>query len=696
MRCPTPSPSWAGPVCWTLLLLVGEAAAHADDHTPVVVDPGLHFLGAEGPREWEEFDGRKPEGTSHAVRFDWAGPAGAATLRIRQQNVKLDWPVTLNGRRLGLLTLDEADLIHTLPIPEKTLRARGNELRIGPPPEADDAVVGEVEVDAGPAVGTATLAVRVREAGSDRPFPCRVTVVDARGVLVPVSAPASPRLAVRPGVAYTADGEARLSVRPGRYTVYATRGFEFGLATAQVDAAAGTETPVALAIVREVPTPGLVACDTHIHTRTLSGHGDATLDERMVTIAGEGVELPVAAEHNRLADYARPAEALELRTAFTPVVGDEVTTRRGHFNAMPFALGGPVPDAGRTFWPELMDSIRAGNDRRFVILNHPRDDHNGFRPFGPSQFNAASGEDRGGTPYTFDAVEVVNSGALQTDPMLVVRDWFALWNHGQEVTAVAGSDSHDVTRFIVGQGRTYVACADADPGEIDVDAACRSLREGRAVVSLGLLADLKVDGRFGPGDLATRVGENLRVTVRVLGPSWVAADRVELYANGVKVREERLTPSSRAGEKGRAEWSLPKPPHDVALVAVASGPGVRGPYWAIPRPYQPASRAWDPRVLSVTNPVRVDADGSGGWNSPRYYAQLLIEIGGTEPGRLFRSLAPFDEAVATQAAAFCLPSGQDHWTDDVRKALETAPPAVRRGFDAYLETARGPAAARRP
>ena len=55
---------------------------------------------------------------------------------------------------------------------------------------------------------------------------------------------------------------------------------------------------VPLAIRREVATPGLVACDTHVHTLTNSGHGDATIAERVVTLAGEGIELPIATDHN--------------------------------------------------------------------------------------------------------------------------------------------------------------------------------------------------------------------------------------------------------------------------------------------------------------------------------------------------------------------------------------------------------------
>src|SRR5437762_8935612 len=110
----------------------------------------------------------------------------------------------------------------------------------------------------------------------------------------------------------------------------------------------------------------------------------------------------------------------------------------------------------------------------------------------------------------------------------------AVLNHGGRVTAVGGSDSHDVARYIVGQGRTYLTCRDDDPSRIDVAAACRALRDGRAFVSLGLLTTLTVDGRFQAGGLVTGSGPTLRIAVTVLGPSWSTVDRVELFADGVK------------------------------------------------------------------------------------------------------------------------------------------------------------------
>src|SRR5262249_24121872 len=157
-------------------------------------------------------------------------------------------------------------------------------------------------------------------------------------------------------------------------------------------------------------------------------------------------------------------------------------------------------------------------------------------------------------------------------------------------------------------------------GRIDVEAACRALREGRAAVSLGLLARITVDDHFTEGDLAGGAGQTLKVVVTVFGPSWTTADQVLLFLNGEPVREDRVKPRAVGGEKAGVFWEIPRPRYDVHLVAVASGPGVTAPYWPIAPPYQPTSPTWTPRVLSVTNPIFIDGDGDGSWTSARAYA----------------------------------------------------------------------------
>ena len=102
--------------------------------------------------------------------------------------------------------------------------------------------------------------------------------------------------------------------------------------------------------------------------------------------------------------------------------------------------------------------------------------------------------------------------------------------------------------------------------------------------------------------------------------------RIELFANGVKVREQPVAAESgsRPGTKVEVTWELRRPGHDAYLVAVSSGPGVSAPSWAIARPYQPTSRAWTPRVLGIANPIYIDGDADGMWTSPKRYAERLV------------------------------------------------------------------------
>ena len=210
--------------------------------------------------------------------------------------------------------------------------------------------------------------------------------------------------------------------------------------------------------------------------------------------------------------------------------------------------------------------------------------------------------------------------------------------------------------------------------------------EGRVLVSLGLLTQMTVEDKFQVGDLATALGELMRVTVAVLGPSWTSADRVELYANGVKIREQQIEAPVSPVEKTRVMWIIPRPAYDAYLVAIASGPPVNGPYWPIAKPYQPNSRVWQPRVIGATNPIWVDGDGDGKFTPPRVYAKEIVKRAGSEPKKLIAELAKYDEAVAAQVASLCQTAGRDVRSTEFEEALETALQHVRRGFAAYTAT----------
>jgi hypothetical protein len=103
-----------------------------------------------------------------------------------------------------------------------------------------------------------------------------------------------------------------------------------------------------------------------------------------------------------------------------------------------------------------------------------------------------------------NAMEVINSGSQQTNIMNLYNDWFGMLNHGNFLTPVGSSDSHDVSRFTVGQGRTYILSSSENPSAINIDEAIRNFIDGKVLVSLGLLTKVRVAGSYGPGDLVPR------------------------------------------------------------------------------------------------------------------------------------------------------------------------------------------------
>ena len=108
------------------------------------------------------------------------------------------------------------------------MRAADNLLVISRAPNGliDDVFIDGVTLDLrsnAEVLGAATLAVTVREDATTTPLPCRLTLVDRTGAFVPLLAATEHPLAVRTGVIYTGNGNARFTIAPGDYTLHASR-----------------------------------------------------------------------------------------------------------------------------------------------------------------------------------------------------------------------------------------------------------------------------------------------------------------------------------------------------------------------------------------------------------------------------------------------------------------------------------------
>eukprot|EP01031_Cornospumella_fuschlensis_P051032 gene51032-62412_t len=161
-----------------------------------------------------------------------------------------------------------------------------------------------------------------------------------------------------------------------------------------------------------------------------------------------------------------------------------------------------------------------------------------------------------------------------------------------------------------------------------------------------VLTRITVDDQYKSGDLAAVKADQFSVHISVLGPTWINADTVTLYQNGVKIREATISADPARVEKASVHWILPRPAHDVYLVAIATGPGITENYWNVAPPYQPGSRRRSPRVIGATNPVWVDADHDGTFSAPRVHAERLLKPfpPGSEMTQVIASLKDVDES----------------------------------------------------
>lgn len=547
-------------------------------------DTATHYVRNGETREWSSFPAVVKD-SQLVVHFDAKNALGAGTLSLTQYDVNQTWKVAINNKHLGNLEIDEKKMITYFEYPDGLLKSGDNVLTIVPEPvrgRSDDITIGNLSINAkqvGKLNPDVSVVIQVAD-DQQTLIPSRLTVVDVHGALQPVATKGGDSLAVRRGVIYSSTGVFSFSIPAGRYKVYASRGFEYGVDSMSLQVKSGDRVVKRLTVKHEVSLPVWKSVDPHIHTREFSGHGDASMNERMVTIAGEGLHYAVITEHNKAVVITDSVKKKGLDKWFTPITGDELTTPVGHFNIFP-ATAAAIPPHDVKSWKEVKQNLDRIPGKKVVVLNHARDGHAGVRP-------SDSLQSRTVTAMPANAMEVMNSGSQQSDPHQLYMDWLALLSKGVKLTPIGSSDSHDVSRFIVGQSRTYVR-ADGDLTD--------NFLAGRTNVSFGLLTEIQADAAD---------DNKLSVVIKVYAPSWITPTNVSLYANGQKIHSSRIRDQDRqVGNYYSKELTLARPPHDLLLVAIAEGADPKVAWWPIARPYSWTSPDVTPIVLGISEVISI-------------------------------------------------------------------------------------------
>jgi hypothetical protein len=198
-------------------------------------------------------------------------------------------------------------------------------------------------------------------------------------------------------VVYTATGTGSIHVRPGTYDVYATRGPEYGVARKRVVVTSGRTATVDFRLKRVIRPRNALGADFHVHSgRSLDS--SAPLEDRVVSFAGEGVEVMISTDHDKQVDYAPVIASLGLGTRIASIPGLEVTgsvpnppafpNSIGHINAWPLPVAkdarrdGAIDDeyvAPNWLFSRLR---RAAGDNGVIQYNHPRAGVSGLTSIG--------------------------------------------------------------------------------------------------------------------------------------------------------------------------------------------------------------------------------------------------------------------------------------------------------------------------
>jgi hypothetical protein len=428
--------------------------------------------------------------------------------------------------------------------------------------------------------------VRV-DAGDGLPFYADLALLEADAAVdsrVVLPRPRGGRVAA----GWARDGTLEMQVPEGTYRLTTTRGARHEVVSQEVEVLAGQVVEVSAAMPEAFRAEGWLHGDPHSHASP-SADASTTMVQRLLTMAGMGVQVHFGTDHDHVADYRPLVDALGLSEVLTSVVADEVSPPlRGHMNIYPLTPEPALSNQGAwQWWNELPSSTEDVIDRLLerhgpdivIQANHPTDD-GVLWAAGWSEGEIAF---EGSWTDRFTALEVLNAGST--------RDYLSVWwdliTRGHPVTPVGVSDAHGPFSGHLGLSGTYLGVGVSAPSELTDVALVEAMRAARVVVSRGPFLELSVS----PG---STVSAGTTVTASARSASWIGVDRLILWKDGEEVQRASgpdavfdLVTDTDAVFVITAEGDQPMQPVDDRTPWAMSGPyfvDVAGDGWTPPKP----------------------------------------------------------------------------------------------------------------
>ncbi|MFQ5766460.1 MAG: hypothetical protein ACE5ID_00520, partial [Acidobacteriota bacterium] len=341
--------------------------------------------------------------------------------------------------------------------------------------------------------------------------------------------------------------------------------------------------------------PDTWVCDFHVHGLASP---DSALPPaiRLRAYRAAGMDLLVAADHNRIADY-RPFQAKDSPLLAVPGIeaglqagGPAGPRSIGHWTLWPLAGAGAEADVngkrlvvksvppvlnGEAYQvygrfqtdPEVARRLEESGEtdlEPIIQLNHPRGveppltgrvqrDKAYFqalgldpdRPMpdrddgGPNSFLRRTSPDGRFSNGSFDAIELYNRASLPLY-LEVRRDYFALLRAGMAAASVGNTDSHSLAAMPGGAPVNLVRLPPAPPGSRQ-DRAGRlaalmiAVRAGHLITTTGPDLHLTVSAggsTGGPGDLIRTADGRATARLEITAPDWIPVEEVRWYLDG--------------------------------------------------------------------------------------------------------------------------------------------------------------------
>jgi hypothetical protein len=295
-------------------------------------------------------------------------------------------------------------------------------------------------------------------------------------------------------------GETTQVIAPGKYVFEVSAGGGFTSTPLRlegiVESGATLHLVADIAVLARPQEKAWFNADMHHHSDVLDGFTKAEFVMRSELAAG--VDLAFLSDHDSVANNTEMRVLAQARD-IDFIAGTELSPSWAHFNAYPLDDGKRVEiDTGKASVHEIFTAAREmGAD--LIAANHPYSDYGYFN-------SEQRGTIPGGYDKGFDLAEIA-PGDPARNRKTVQRVW-QLWNSGQRVYLVAGSDAHDVWQEESGSARTYAFI----DGDLTVGSFMAALKAGHSYATLGPL--VYPEQLFGT-ELAHTIGDPLDLSYSI-------------------------------------------------------------------------------------------------------------------------------------------------------------------------------------